>query len=135
MTTQNFYGPVAQVAGRDVRNEGGEGGDPNGLSFRGQRWNELVARQEEHLEQRAAAERRRWANIYVPWMVLGTVLSVWMLWNNYLFRDPAWLFLLVPGIGIFLPSLFLQPLLRRCAQDWRYHNDAIGEINKALHVL
>jgi hypothetical protein len=130
---QNFYGPVGQVAAGDIRNRG----DRQSNIDRQERWNDLVARQQEHIALRSAAQRRRWANPYLWWFGAGMAAFLALVWEGHLVFGSAVslsLSLVAGAWALFSYGLF-QHVQRACAAEWRYHNEAIADINRALHVL
>lgn len=133
MNTQNFYGPVDQVAGGDIYESHGHVLDED---RRRRRWNDLTARRQEHMELRSAVELRMWFNWYTLWILIGFLVTFGLLWEGLLFtRSWSIVPLLVPAFGMVVPSTLLNIRRRNCASEWHYHNAAVREIDRALHVL
>lgn len=135
MTTQNFYGPVEQVAGNSIINlPGGRGRGSRGSVDRA---NELYQRGKWHEAQRNAMQREadgcRPTALYLPLGFLGLGLALQYLPNS------------IMGYGLLALVFAVAADVRRMGRinarraklesQCRTHNEAIASINDEIARL
>lgn len=136
MIEQHFHGPVHQVAGKHIANHGDT--DEAYERRRQARRAELEARQSEHMEVRDAAERRvrRHPCRWIPIASFAAVGASGLYELNHL-SAATWLWIIqLALLAIGGATLLVYEHIRRDGRAvWQHHNEAVAEINKALHVL
>ncbi len=131
MIEQHFHNVVHQVAGGNIENQHGE-------EAREIRRQELLQRQHDHLAARDATERRlrrspyRWATLVCLLSVAATGVYEFQHFSAVHWLWPVQIVLLVMAGAA---SLIFEHIRRDCRAWWHHHNEAIKEINKALHVI
>jgi hypothetical protein len=137
MITQNFYGPIDQVAGETIINASRPAWPSP--EQRAERRQELLERASWHIEQRDAYAKMAGSNGYARIAFVSSVAMVALVFvclQDGLRHVPelGWVFLVLIVV-MAISSHRAQNHRARCRVEWKAHNDAVVEINRLLAGL
>lgn len=126
--SQEFNGPVEQVAGRDIHNYGGGSGGGGGTL-----WDNTT---EELLQERLRCQAklrgawfRQYLNVPAIWTLCGLMLMLWMLLSGRALSVNVWVLWGTAFAGIVAPSFWLQSVQRRERHALSFYRQRIAMID------